>query len=337
MFHPLRGLWLRMLSIVLIWLGLTAFAQAQCDGKNLLKKLSPDAMAALDAAVATHPFAKGNFWHAQKGAAQLYIVGTYHMEDPRHKAAMARLKPLLPKVTRLLVEAGPDEQAALKTAMTDNPDLMLITSGPSLLEQFSPEEWQVLAAAMQARGIAPFIAAKFDPWYVSLLLAVPPCAVGEIANANGLDHRLITAATLRGLPVQALEPYDTLLQLFADLGPEEQLEMIRSALQIEGQAADYAVTLSDSYFAGDSRRAWDFMRLQSQQMPGYDPARADVEYARMEDLLLTRRNKAWIPVIDAASVEGPVMVAFGALHLSGKSGVLNLLAQDGWVVEPLKP
>lgn len=327
----------KLLTIALILLLSSLPAAAKCTGKNLLTTLPAEASAALDAAVAAQPYATGNFWQARKGDAQIYIAGTYHMADPRHKPALARLKPLLSQVQRLLVEAGPEEETALKAAMADDPDMMLITSGPSLMEQFPAEEWQTLAAAMQARGIAPFIAAKFDPWYVSLLLGVPPCAMGEVANANGLDHLLIASASKQGVPVQALEPYDTLLQLFADLSASEQLDMIRSALQIEGEAADYAVTLSDSYFAGDSRRAWEFMRLQSQQMPGYTASRADAEYARMEDLLLARRNHAWIPVINAAGAKGPALVAFGALHLSGKSGVLNLLAQDGWTVTSLAP
>jgi len=32
---------------------------------------------------------------------------------------------------------------------------------------------------------------------------------------------------------------------------------------------------------------------------------------------------------------GPVLAAFGALHLSGQDGVLDLLARDGWVLERL--
>ncbi|MBL9053177.1 MAG: TraB/GumN family protein, partial [Tabrizicola sp.] len=47
------------------------------------------------------------------------------------------------------------------------------------------------------------------------------------------------------------------------------------------------------------------------------------------------RNRAWIPVLTKAAAEGPVFAAFGALHLSGKEGVLNLLEQEGFTIEPL--
>jgi uncharacterized protein YbaP (TraB family) len=40
-------------------------------------------------------------------------------------------------------------------------------------------------------------------------------------------------------------------------------------------------------------------------------------------------------VIEEAASAGPLVVAFGALHLSGEDGVLNLLAKSGWTIEPL--
>ena len=34
---------------------------------------------------------------------------------------------------------------------------------------------------------------------------------------------------------------------------------------------------------------------------------------------MTDRNRAWIPVIEARRQDGPVLAAFGALHLSGET------------------
>jgi uncharacterized protein len=40
-------------------------------------------------------------------------------------------------------------------------------------------------------------------------------------------------------------------------------------------------------------------------------------------------------VLEGAAADGPAFAAFGALHLSGDEGVLNLLAGQGWTVERL--
>ena len=47
------------------------------------------------------------------------------------------------------------------------------------------------------------------------------------------------------------------------------------------------------------------------------------------------RNQAWIKVIEDVAAKGPALVAFGALHLSGDQGVLQLLEQRGFTLRRL--
>ncbi|EEW24663.1 TraB/GumN family protein [Rhodobacter ferrooxidans] len=308
---------------------------AQCVGQNLLTGLDPSLQGQVDAALASQPHATGNFWRATRGDQVLHLIGTYHLDDPRHAATMDRLTPLIATAKTVLLEAGPDEEKALKQAMAQDPSVMFLTEGPSLMQQLQPAEWQALSGAMLARGIPSFMAAKLQPWYASMLLGVPPCAMSQMQNANGLDKRVMAAAKEAGVPLRAMEPYDTVLGLFAGLTEDEKLAMIRAALPLEAQAADYSVTLADSYFAGDSRRMWELMRLQTRTAPGYTPERADAEYAKMEEVLMAARNRAWLPVIEDALTAGPAVAAFGALHLSGQDGVLALLERAGFTLEQL--
>ena len=119
----------------------------------------------------------------------------------------------------------------------------------------------------------------------------------------------------------------------------EQLDLITSALALEEKSADMAVTLADAYFAEEGRLIWEFSKLQSLQMPGFTPERVQREFAVMEKLMMNDRNQSWIPVIKAAAAKGSVLVAFGALHLSGEQGVLKLLQDDGYSITrlPLTP
>lgn len=321
--------------VALLFLSHPGFAD--CVGDNLIETLGPDDRAALDAALAVQPYAEGNLWRATRGEEVVHIVGTYHLSDPRHDATLARIRPLIEGAATVLVEAGPQEEAALKRAMAQDPSLMFITEGPSLLEQLPGDEWDRLATAMKARGVPPFMAAKFQPWYISVMLGVPPCAVDQMAKPHGLDRLVMEAAEARAIPVRALEPFDTIFKLFAQIPREDQLALIRATLGFEEQAApeDTARTLTDLYFAEDSRRMWEYLRLATHRLPGYTPEQADAEFARMEDVLMIQRNRSWIPVIEVALQDGPVFAAFGALHLSGEFGVLNLLEEAGFTLERL--
>ena len=316
-----------------------ATAQAECTGRNLIAALPPDQLAALQAATDAQPFAHGNLWHATRGTQDITLIGTYHLDDARHAATVTALTPALQKATALLVEAGPAEEAALKDLMTREPQRLLITSGPTLPEALPPAQWQRLSDALNARGIPAFMAARMKPVFLSAILAIPACnfATAAAAAEAGLDKRLIAAATAQGLPVQGLEPFDTIFAIFDQFSAADQIAMLTQSLDSDGGSDDMAQTLTDAYFAGDARLFWLFSYQQSLSLPGMTKAEADREFALVDTALITSRNANWIPVIEAAAARGPIVVAFGALHLSGTQGVLNLLQQDGYQISPIPP
>ena len=78
------------------------------------------------------------------------------------------------------------------------------------------------------------------------------------------------------------------------------------------------------------------VRLQAAQGSGLTAEQIEADFALMEEVLILSRNRAWVPVIEAAAAKGPVFAAFGALHLSGDEGVLNLLSADGYRIDRLQ-
>ena len=309
-------------------------AMADCVGQNLLAQMPADQRMALETAAEAVPFNEGNFWTATRDGQTITLAGTYHLEDPRHAANLAALTPSIHAATTVLVEAGPDEEEKLKAHLARDPSAMILTD-TTLPEALGPADWAALSEALSRRGIPPFLAAKFRPWYVSLMLAIPACNL-PLGPGDGLDALVIAQAQQRGIPIQALEPFDTALHIFDSLSFDDQLSMIRSALGVEEKAADYTTTLADSYFDGQSRLIWEFMRAETATLPGYTPEMVEKEYAAMEEAMILSRNRAWIDVLETAAMDGPVFAAFGALHLPGNEGVPALLQARGWTLAPLR-
>lgn len=319
------------LLCAVLWL--PAPALARCVGTDLIAALPGPERAALERAADSVPFARGNLFRATRGDQVIDLVGTYHLADPRHAAILARVAPLLAEAAVLLVEAGPDEETRLKAEVLRRPDFMLLTEGPTLPELLDETDWHALATAMRARGIPPVVAAKFRPWYMAMMLGIPPCAMDAAKSGEtGLDQQLIEAAQARGIPVRALEPFDTLFSVFGDLPMELELDMIRAALLMADSPEDMAVTLANAYFAGRARLLWEFTLARSLATPGFDAAEVQAQFALMDEVLMARRNRGWIGVLTAAAAQGRVLAAFGALHLAGDQGVLALLAADGWQI-----
>lgn len=323
---------LTVLATCLALLAAPALAQNSCAGQDLIATLPAADHAALEQASAAAPFPAGNHWRAEKSGATIDLIGTFHLYDPRMDAPMDRLRPLIGQADAIYLEATDVEIKALQTAVSSKPDL-LFTTGPTLPERLSEPEWQSLSTAMNDRGIPAFLASKFRPWYVSVMLSMPPCAMASVqAGGGGLDHLIGDAAKALGKPTLPLEPYDTMFKVFEHISPEDQLDMIRTALPLADQSEDLFATMTNSYFRETHREIWEFGRQQTLKTPGTDHVKAEADLALMEDVLISSRNRAWMDVLRRESPGKHLIVAVGAGHLSGESGLLNLLKQDGWTL-----
>ncbi|WP_134725890.1 TraB/GumN family protein [Paracoccus luteus] len=337
--------WLRAAAVAVAVALAQPAAAIECGGRNLFDTLAPARIAALDAAVAGVPFAQGIRWRATRGDARIDIVGTYHFADPRHARTVAALAPAIAAADALLVEAGPKEEARLSAALADDPALIVDATGPTLPERLGPQDWAALSTALSDRGIPAILASKMRPWYVSMMLGLSPCMLRQVKAAGdtgGLDHLLIDAAQDAGVPVRALEPWDTLFGVFAGMTDRQEDDMIRAALPAARHADDYAATTTEAYFAGDIWRIWEFGRIDAYDGSGLDRATVDEQMRLAQDQLMDKRNRRWIEPLtlaaDAAAGRGKgIVAAFGALHLPGEQGVLRLLEKDGWTIERTAP
>lgn len=317
------------LAFTLFWLALAGAVGAApaCGGRDLLAAMTPAARAAL---IGTAPYPEGNFWRATRGATTIVVAGTYHLNDPRFDPVVAQLQPFLDQADTLLLEAGPDEEKQLKDDVAAHPERIVNATGPTLPEALSASEWAALSDALRLRGMPPFVASKFQPWYVAMLLDLPPCQLAASA-ANGLDARLTLMAQARHIPIVALEPWDTTFHLFTGMSFDTQLGMLRMSLAGEASAADLNTTLTNAYFAGQHRLIWEFGRQNALAAPGANPAAFD----QLERTLLTDRTQSWMPGLLAVADGHSVVVAVGAAHLGGNEGMLNLLHLAGFALHRL--
>ena len=326
----------RPIAALLALLALSLPAFAVCGGSDLRPTLIATERTALDAALAKRPYPDGNHWRAVRGDAVVHLVGTMHIGDPRFDPVIDRLAPVVETADTLLLEMTAAERTELQRSMGVRPDMLLLDDA-TLPELLGDADWDRLAAAMRARGVPPFMASQFQPWYVSALLALPACLDLETLAATGLDARLEAIADRADVPTQALEPFDTAFRAFSEVPLDMQLAMIRASLAAPDANTDLFTTLVETYFEQAHAEGWLVTQVLAPRLSPLDAEAAETVNARIESVLLDARNRAWIPVIEdaAAAADGPVVAAFGAGHLAGEDGVLALMAGRGFALERL--
>lgn len=309
-------------------------ASAACVGDSYLDRLTAQQEEQLSAAVADMPYSEGLIWEATKDAATITVVGTMHIYDPRLEDLRDRLADTIASADLVLLEATPEDEVKLQELLVAEPERLFLVDGPTLPELVDEDTWQLIVKAAGERGIPSFMAAKMQPWYLSMTLAVPSCAMSDMmAGVRGLDHMIMADAQAAGVPLQAVEPYTTLFDLFGDDSFDEQLDLLRISMLVPELQEQMFVAMLDRYFAEDIGRLWEMSRIALSDVPGMDPVAGNAMFDEMEEAMLNTRNRNWIPVItEAAEGREDIVLAVGAGHLIGEIGVLQLLENEGWAI-----
>ncbi|MEM6577109.1 MAG: TraB/GumN family protein [Pseudomonadota bacterium] len=312
-----------------LFIALPAFTWANsCGTRDLIAELSTERQAALNDLVSAHAFAEGNLFRAVNADSVVTVVGTLHLPDARHDHMVDKVRGDIETADLLILEATSAAQLEIQNMTATRPDLFFINEGPTLIDLLSEEEWARLTDELSAYGIPGFMAAKFQPWFLGMTLAIPPCAVADVqAGGKGLDALLEAIAVEANTPIAELDDVEALMQLLAGDPLEEQLDGLRLWLAMNQDGDAEMTTLVERYFQGKAREVIEYSRLTLPEK-GVPPEL----FEEMMQGLLEDRNIAWEPKLIELVAGRDAVLAVGAAHLSGDSGVLRALERAGYKI-----
>lgn len=321
-----------MLRFIAFFVALTAggaFAQS-CTGIDQRDTLTLKEQNALSQHLEKVPYPSGNLWQARRGDRTLTLIGTLHVGGNLLAPIAQRATPHVKTADLLMVEATPEDEKAVQQHLAANPAMAFLVEGPTLIDLLPESLWEKVSTAASERGIPSAIAAKSQPWFLALSLAIPPCAMQDIAKGQfGLDKQLMAVARDKTVPVVALEdPLETIALLSSD-PLDIQLEHLALGIFDTQLAEDGLATLTALYLEGEHAASIEISRLLARRSAPLDPAEFDALFDETMETLLDQRNLRWIERIESRS-ETNIAIAFGAGHLSGTAGILALLKNRGY-------
>ncbi|MGH8660718.1 MAG: TraB/GumN family protein [Burkholderiales bacterium] len=260
----------------------------------------------------------GLLWRIEgSGAAASHVFGTVHLADPRVASLPPRVAQEFDRARSLTLEAGIDPAGVMGLA-----GRMVYDDGRDLPGVAGAELFDRAARLTEGLGLPGPMLRMFRPWAVAVMLSVPPQD-----PANVLDMVLERRAVEQGKPLHELESMDEQISVLEGLSQEDQVALLRQAVdEYEGMSRRIGRVV-DAYLARDLAGLW---RVSQESVgAGEEERRLNEVFTRR---VLHERNVRMVERAEARLKEGGAFIAVGALHLYGSSGVLSLLERRGWRV-----
>jgi hypothetical protein len=164
------------------------------------------------------------------------------------------------------------------------------------------------------------------PWALVAMFSFPPAEHERSAQGQlPLDLMLQAEAKAAGKALVGLETADEQIDALDGLPEPDQVALLTMALD---QAADIDRSFAELTAAYLAR---DLVAVRAALSPPAGSANLET-MARFEARLITDRNRRMVQRIGPLLGGGDAFIAVGALHLPGESGVLALLAAQGYQV-----
>lgn len=272
-----------------------------------------------------------------KGAGQKsYILGTYHFAPPSFCDSIPGLWNALDEVKQVCGELVMADMANTEN-MTKLQNAMMLPEGVTLQSLLTEEEMGRLnTLCKEIMGMDftnPLIAnqlGKFTPGalYEQLIVMLYMSKTPNFNPNDAIDNYMQSKALEKGYEVTGFETIDEQINI---LFKSQTLERQKTLLMCFVDNRDYMMQQTDDLTAAYFSQDLESIKKITDEK--FDDACDTTE--EEEQLLISGRNANWAKKMpDMMSAKNTLFVV-GAAHLVGEKGVLQLMRDAGYVVEPV--
>jgi uncharacterized protein YbaP (TraB family) len=262
-------------------------------------------------------------WSMADDDSTIYLFGTVHLLRPDTQWLTPPVEVAWQEAQTVYMEADTDSaevQAELAGLMQR---LGVYSDGTTLLSRLDPAQTATVKAASDALQVPLAALAPLKPWLAGLQLSVMQLVKAGYDPASGVETVLNRDPLIADKRRRYFETAAQQIEFFETLTEADQVAMLVAGARAVIEEPDALDALVEAWSAGDVK---ELARLMS----SVDAFGSEAVY----ELLLTDRNRAWLPKIEALLDEpGVHLIAVGAGHLAGEDSVVALLRARGYRVQ----
>lgn len=243
-----------------------------------------------------------------------YLYGTIHITCDA--SLDDNIKKALDNTSLLVLELDMDDPKMQMEMM----GTMMMKDGKHLKDLVTADEYQIIGNFIKEQlGMPVEALGTVKPFFLSAMLypKLLECPM------QSFEAALMEVANTQNEEILGLETVQEQMNLFNDIPYEDQAkDLLRSAKdQMAYDKASFKRML-DIYSEKDIEALNEYMLNDE-----------NIITTEHRDKMLDNRNKNWIPKIIEFAKEQRVFFGFGAGHLPGENGVINLLRKEGYTVK----
>ncbi|UII29138.1 TraB/GumN family protein [Fulvivirga maritima] len=245
-----------------------------------------------------------------------YIFGTIHMMCSEDYSMPASVEKAAASVDRTVLELDMDDPSMMMKVQ----QLSMNPGFENISDKFSKAELDSLNAFLKKGYGANMTQLGVIKPFVLLSMLLPKLL--DCKEIIAFENEFVKMAKANEIPVEGLETVEFQMSIFDSIPEEDQIKAINELVADKEKARNDFNKLLKAY------KEKDVDKLA--KLVADDP-----QYADYADKLLYERNKNWVPDIVDMAKEKPSLFAVGSGHLGGDKGLLHLLEQEGYTLEPV--
>ncbi len=263
----------------------------------------------------------------KKGQKPSYLYGTYHSRKITHDDYNDSLDTVIRRVEQVFVEI---EQSEMDNSGMQMISDMMLPDNKTLKTLMSKKQYELYAKYAEEKiGAAYVNFDKINPLFVAVILGM----LDEAQYANDttkktVDDYIESYAKLYNVKVNGLETVKEQLSAFKKISYKDGVDALMSTVEDTSKSNALEEELIGYY---------KNQELSKIEEMSHKP---DLKKAMkmMQDPLLDSRNKIMLDrtLEFINKTNKSTLVAVGTMHLLGKTGLINALKENGYIVEPVK-
>ncbi len=268
--------------------------------------------------------AKAVIWKINDDNSTVYLAGSVHLLRPEDLPIPETFDKVYAEAEEIIFEIDMKEMSD-PAAAAKMQKLTSLPEGEELADLLTGRTMKRLRSYLEESGKPGNLFDRSRPTAVLLLMSALEAERHGARPELGLESTFFKRSVADKKPSQGLETIEFQISLLDSFENHEIEKMLNEELDRVGESGKNYDEIVTAWKSGDGGK----LAALLEQEPTFTP--------ELRELLLTRRNRNWIPKIETALAQShDFLFLVGSAHLVGEGSVVSLLKEKGLEVTQIE-